>query len=101
MNGKMFFVQKTKKYCFVTILNIICKRNIFKIDSVPSERLALNRSPRIMYNLLSFIIHLGFLIYTFLYSKTVAELKLRFPSLQESIRAVLTKEMDRAVTEEK
>ncbi|KAF0773363.1 coiled-coil domain-containing protein isoform X5 [Aphis craccivora] len=34
-------------------------------------------------------------------SKTVAELKLRFPSLQESIRAVLTKEMDRAVTEEK
>ncbi|XP_015372278.1 PREDICTED: coiled-coil domain-containing protein AGAP005037 [Diuraphis noxia] len=34
-------------------------------------------------------------------TKTVAELKLRFPSLQESIRAVLTKEMDRAVTEEK
>uniref|UniRef100_A0A2H8TTR4 Coiled-coil domain-containing protein CG32809 n=1 Tax=Melanaphis sacchari TaxID=742174 RepID=A0A2H8TTR4_9HEMI len=34
-------------------------------------------------------------------SKTVAELKLRFPSLQESIRTVLTKEMDRAVTEEK
>ncbi|XP_025406795.1 coiled-coil domain-containing protein AGAP005037 isoform X5 [Sipha flava] len=34
-------------------------------------------------------------------SKTVAELKLKFPSLQESIRNVLTKEMDRAVTEEK
>lgn len=52
-----------------------------------------------VYNLLSFIIHLSFVICVL--SKTVAELKLRFPSLQESIRAVLTKEMDRAVTEEK
>ncbi|XP_050536548.1 coiled-coil domain-containing protein AGAP005037 isoform X5 [Daktulosphaira vitifoliae] len=34
-------------------------------------------------------------------SKTVAELKMRFPSLQESIRNVLTKEMDRALSEEK
>lgn len=63
------------------------------------ELYAMSQCVLYVYNLLSFNIYLSFVIYVL--SKTVAELKLRFPSLQESIRAVLTKEMDRAVTEEK
>lgn len=62
-----------------------------------------NRLPRIYYIQFIIIYNLCrfFLFIRSYNSKTVAELKLRFPSLQESIRAVLTKEMDRAVTEEK
>lgn len=37
----------------------------------------------------------------YFFSKTVAELKLRFPSLQDAIKNLIAQEMEKVVSEEK
>lgn len=74
---------------------VINRRTRVNMAAVEDMALVLSRA-----RLFEIIFNLEYFLNSNIYSKTVAELKMRFPSLQQNLRNLLSNEMERVVREE-